>query len=303
MNSTICARNLPCLLALAALLFGPAAANTAEPYEQPPLTLATADVLPEALRSGEGFSIDPQVSNDGTQNTYTIQSEFGELEVVGTDMLKARLQEIRATRALAELEEGDEFKEAAKRGVTGMVDGGKALIDEPVETTKNAAKGVGRWLRNVGNSITSDDPHQDNALETITGYDVAKRTYALAMRVDPYTDFQPFQDRLGEVARAATAGGMVTKAAVKVSTAGTVAGTVANVTSLAKMSDLIKDNPPATLESINRDKLLDMGVQDYQADALLKNYNYTPVEATIIVEALRRESRHHRRRRAILAGL
>ena len=288
MSLRIYLRALPCLLALASPLFGAAVSNAEEGYEQPPFTLNTADILPEAMRSGEGFSIDPRISNDGVMNTYTVRSDFGQMELVGTDTLKARLQEIRATQALARLEESDEFKEAAKRGVTGMVEGGKALIDEPVDTTKNAAKGVGRWLRNVGNSITSDDPHQDNALETITGYDVAKRTYALAMRVDPYTDFQPFQDRLSEVARAATAGGMVTRAAVKVSTAGTVAGTVANVTSLAKMSDLIKDNPPATLESINRDKLIGMGIKDYQADALLKNYNYTPVEITLIAEGLNR---------------
>ena len=87
-----------------------------------------------------------------------------------------------------------------------MVEGGKSLVTSPVETTKSTAKGVGRWQGNVGRSITSDDPHQDNALKTALGHDAVKRGYAIEMGVDPYTDFEPFQKRLGEVARAATAG-------------------------------------------------------------------------------------------------
>ena len=185
------------------------------------------------------------------------------------------------------MEGSDEFKDAAKGAVTGMVEGGKALWDEPVDTTKAAAKGVGRWLSNIGGSITSDDPHQDNAFETAIGYDVAKRGYAVAMGVDPYTDFEPFQERLGEVARATAAGAMVTSMAIKVGTAGSLAGTAATVTRLASMQNLLKDNPPSELAKLNREKLLAMGIAGYQADALLKNYNYTPAEMTAICEALK----------------
>ncbi len=276
------------LTALVPFLFSAAVISAGETLERPPITLSASKVLPESLRSGEGFTVQEEVINDGAQNTYVLKTDYGDFTVTSDDQLRARLQEIRATKALEELENSEEFKEAAERGIKGMYEGGKALVQEPVETTKNAARGVGRWLRNVGSSITSEDPHQDNALETITGYDAVKRAYALELRVDPYTDFEPFQKHLGEVAKAATAGGLVTRAAVKVSTAGTLAGTVADVTSLAKMKDVIKDNPPATLESINREKLLKMGIPEYQADLMLKNYNYTPVEMTIMVEALNR---------------
>ena len=63
---------------------------------------------------------------------------------------------------------------------------------------------------------------------------------------------------------------------------------LAFVTSLASMQDILKDNPPATLATINKEKLEAMGIKGSQADALLKNYNYTPAEMTLIVEALKR---------------
>lgn len=176
-----------------------------EPFEQRPLALTTSDFLPKSM-SGEGYSVNERVSNDGFQNTYTMETDYGVITASSSDELRARIQEVKATRALEKLERSDEFKDAAKGAVTGMVEGGKALVTSPVETTKSAVKGMGRWLGNVGRSISSDDPHQDNVLKTALGYDAAKRAYAIEMGVDPYTDFEPFQERLGEVARAATAG-------------------------------------------------------------------------------------------------
>jgi hypothetical protein len=275
-------------VALATLGFGPSLVCALdEPFQQPPLNLIASDFLPVSVLSGEGYTVEKRVVNDGVKNTYTLNSDYGVLTVTGTDELLARTQEIKATRALEQLKDSDEFKDAAKGAVTGMVEGGKALWHEPVETTKGAVKGVGRWLGNIGSSITSDDPHQDNALETAVGYDVAKRGYAVAMGVDPYTDFEPFQERLGEVARATAAGAMVTSMAIKVGTAGSLVGTAATVTRVASMKNLLKDNPPATLTRINRETLLAMGVAGYQADALLKNYNYTPAEMTMICESLK----------------
>jgi hypothetical protein len=261
---------------------------TDEPFQQPPLALTASDFLPKSMLSGEGYTVNEQVSNDGFQNTYTMETDYGVITASSTDELRARIQEVKATRALEKLERSDEFKDAAKGAVTGMVEGGKALVTSPIDTTKSAAKGIGRWLGNVGRSITSDDPHQDNVLKTALGYDAAKRAYAIEMGVDPYTDFEPFQERLGEVARAATAGGLVTSVAIDVGSEGTLAGTVTTVTSLASMKDILKDNPPATLAKINKEKLQAMGIKGYQAEALLKNYNYTPAEITLIVEALKR---------------
>ncbi len=258
------------------------------PHQPVPKTLKASQILPQGMLRGEGFSVREKVSNDGFMNTYVVKSEYGTSTVVGDDHLRARLQEIRATKAIEELAGSKAFGDAAKGAAAGTVEGGKALVTSPVETTKGAVKGMGRWMGNVGRSVGSRDPYQENVVSTALGYDAAKRGYALEFDVDPYTDFEPFQEQLARVARADAAGGLITSVAMDVATEGTTLGTVVTVTSLAAMKDVLKDNPPGTLARINRKKLEGMGVPDHQIDAFLKNYNYTPTQATLLVEALNR---------------
>ena len=49
-----------------------------QPFQQPPLTLVAADVLPLQMLSGDGYTVDSKVINDGVQNTYTLRSQYGE---------------------------------------------------------------------------------------------------------------------------------------------------------------------------------------------------------------------------------
>jgi len=259
-----------------------------QPLQKTPVTLNAADVLPKAMLTGEGYSINSNVTNDGFQNTYSLKTDYGNFSITGNQALRARIQEIRATKALEELERSDAFKDAVKDTASGMVEGGKALVTSPVETSKGAAKGVGRWLGNVGRSVTSDDPHQENVLKVALGHDAVKRAYAVEMGVDPYTDFEPFQTQLGQVARASSAGGLIMSVGADVASSGTMAGTVVTVVSVAGMKDILKDEPPSTLSRINREKLEKMGVGKTQIEALLKNYNYSPADMTLMVEALKR---------------
>ena len=282
-------RTLRLLVAVSlACCLAPWASAAEQPLQKTPVTLNAADVLPKAILSGEGYSINSNVTNDGFQNTYSLKTDYGNFSVTGNQALRARIQEIRATRALKELERSDAFKDAVKGTASGMVEGGKALVTAPVETTKGAVKGLGRWMGNVGRSVTSQDPHQENVLKVALGHDAVKRAYAIEMGVDPYTDFEPFQTQLGQVARASTAGGLIMSVGADVATEGTMAGTVVTVTSVAGMKDLLMDEPPSTLSRINRKKLEKMGVGKIQIDALLKNYNYTPADMTLMVEALNR---------------
>ena len=288
MQKTIINNATFAILAMLAFCFCHAYAKEAPPFQTVPMTLKASTILPATILKGNGYSVADQVSNDGFLNTYILESEYGELNVTGTDKLLARIQEIKATRALEDLERSDAFKDAAKGAVEGMVEGGKSLVTSPVDTSKRAAKGFGRWVSNVGRSFTSDDPDQENALATALGHDAAKRAYALEFGVDPYTDFEPFQERLGEVAQAATAGGLIAKMALDVGTEGTMVGTVVTVSSAAAMKDMIKDNPPGRLNELNRSRLEKMGIPDYQIHAFNRNYNYTAMERALLVEALRR---------------
>ena len=264
------------------------AVSAEEAMQQVPVTLKASVAGPKALLSGEGYSVGETVSNDGFQNTYIVSSDYGDATVIGNGALAARAMEIRAIRLLEEIESSDAFKEGVKGSASDIVEGGKALVKEPIETTKGAAKGVGRWLGNVGRSVTSKDPHQDNVAKTLLGYDGVKRAYAVELGVDPNTDFEPFTERLTRVSRAATAGGLTLSMVTDAVTEGTTAGTVLMVTSTANMKELLKDNPPSALAKINKEKLGKMGIAELNSDALLKNYNYTPMQMTIMVDALQR---------------
>ena len=274
------------VMASATLLCLLPALVVSEPYEIPPTDLLASDLLPKELLSGEGFKVDSRVVNDGVQNTYLLETRYGNFSVTGDDALRKRVREVRATIALEELKDSEEFKEAAKGSVEGLVAGGKALVNEPVATSKGAYRGVRQWLGNVGSSIDSEDPYQDGALKTAVGYDAVRRGYAMEMGVDPYTDFEPLQEQLAEVAKVSTAGSMVTSMVVSTGINSNLLGAVRNVSSLASMKKLLLDNPPFALAEINGEKLKAMGIQGYQVDALLKNYHYSPTEMTIMVAAL-----------------
>jgi len=278
-------RQLCVLLAAGVLHLWPMAA-LGEQYDKVPTEFLASDLLPKELLSADGYKIDEAVINDGVQNTYTLETRYGSFTVIGDDAVRKRIREIRATIALEELEDSDEFKEAAKNSVDGLVEGGKALVKEPVATSKSAYRGVRRWLGNVGSSIDSDDPYQDNALETAVGYDAVKRAYAIELGVDPYSDFQPLQEHLAEVAKVSTAGSMLTSMVISAGIDSNVLSAVKDVSSLANMKKLLLDNPPSALAEVNGERLRAMGVSAYQADALLKNYHYSPTEMTIMVEAL-----------------
>jgi len=114
------------------------------------------------------------------------------------------------------------------------------------------------------------------------GCDVAKRKFAFEFGIDPYTDCDPVADRLGEIARAAVAGGIAAKAAMgaidgKVLLAMRISGTAYG------MMQLVCDNPPGKLREINREKLQIMGVAEPLIDAFLDNYRCNPHEETLLV--------------------
>ena len=109
------------------------------------------------------------------------------------------------------------------------------------------------------------------------------------MGVDPYTDWEPLQEGLTSVARAAFAGGITVGVAMGKLTEGTTVGTVTTVLSLTgDMNKILLDNPPEGLTKINREKLVHMNIPEKIIDPFLVNYNYTPMEKTLLVESLKR---------------
>jgi len=196
-----------------------------------------------------------------------------------------RIAELNAMRVMEEMDKKKVFGDAVLAGVKAPVKGAAALVTEPVETTTNIVKGTGRFLSNLGRSIVSDDPHQDNALKVALGYDTTKRVFAYDLRINPYSDYQPVISMLGSISQASVAGGLTPRAAMAAIDSDVV--TVMRISATAEgMRKLVRDNPPGELQKINTAKLAEMGVSTPMIEALLSNYIYDPQEQTLLVGEL-----------------
>jgi hypothetical protein len=73
----------PRALGVAAAAFTPPGIGAEQALQQAPLTLKADKVLPKGMLSGDGYSINQDVSNDGFQNTYTLTTDYGNYTVTG----------------------------------------------------------------------------------------------------------------------------------------------------------------------------------------------------------------------------
>jgi hypothetical protein len=254
-------------------------------HMQPPITLSAKDFLPQDLLQGENYKVEEEVKSDGLINTYQLSTNYGPLAVESTAELLIRINELRALAIMEEMDRKKVFGDALVSGVKGTVKGATEFVKSPIESSKNIFKGTGQFISNLGESIFSDDPDQDNVVKVALGYDVAKRQFAFEFGIDPYTDYDPVVDRLGEIARAAVAGGLTPRAAMAaidhtVVLAMRISGTAYG------MMQLVRDNPPAKLKEINRGKLQKMDIDETLIEAFLDNYRYNPQEETLLVGEL-----------------
>lgn len=283
------ARLAMAIMSAVAIFYSVALAEEKPPFIKPPIRINTALVVPEGRMVGEGYKLDAMAFNDGYNNTYTLITEVGEVQAVSDYQLARQIQEVRALIILDEMSRAGVFGESMKEGLLAPFRGAKALVTSPIDTTTGAVKGVGRWIGNIGRAIASDDPYQEGGLSAATGWANTKRAFALELGIDPYTDWEPIQKSLASVARAAFAGGITVGMAMGMMTEGTTVGTVIMVTSLtAEMNAILLDNPPEMLTKINREKLINMGISKKVINPFLINYNYTPFEKFLLVEALKR---------------
>ncbi len=280
---------VPLFAAIFSALFWiyPVGAGSMPALQNPPIILKASNVLPKSVLAGPGFSVEPTVENDGFVNIYRVSTEHGPLRVESTTLLMERINELQALRHMEELKQTRAYGEALKQGATAPLKAAKGMVTEPIETAKGVATGVGRWFSDVGRSIVSDDPHQENVLKTAIGYAGMKRKYAYEYGIDPYTTYEPVQQRLSELARASVAGGLTPKIAFgflkrPAATALRVTGTSDT------MRKLVRDKSPAQLAKINEKKLYAMGIPDSVAEDFLKNPHYNPQETTLIVGELDR---------------
>ena len=250
--------------------------------ENPP-TLSAASLFPKAVLLGPNHSVDNVVKNDGYMNLYTLHSPKGDLKVESTALLYTRIQELEAAAAMDDVNKGAEIgKSVAKSGVNA-VKGAVNLLVHPVDSLS----GVGRTFSRAQASFQENRPPDDKgAVGELLGYNTAKRQYAGAFGVNPYSTNPILQASLKRLAGAGFFGSFAANAAIP----GGSALAVISAGTVIPTSPVDVTTPPEDLFTANRERLKTMGATADMADLFVENPHFNPIEQTKLVLALDRMS-------------
>ena len=244
-----------------------------------------ANQIPGIAAGGQNYTIKSPVTSDGFMRIYVFTTPWGEFSAIGDGMMRQRQRELAALGQLQQVTESDHFNRAlAEAGISPIKFAGDLIVN-PLGTLGNTLSGIGSLFGQVGSSAHNAGKYESDPMADLTGASRKKRELAVKLGVDPYTDFQPLQQRLTQLSAAAATGGLVVSGAL-MAIPGVGGIIVSNTATSANLGNAARDNTPAQLLDINRPKLLAMGVDRNLAEQFLLNRNYTPVDATAIVGLL-----------------
>jgi hypothetical protein len=249
--------------------------------------LSASRILPPELLSGPNFRVRERVTNDGFMNTYTIDSKFGTFTAVSTDLLRKRIQEIRAMDVMDKLKGTKEYADSLKSSGLNTLVAAKDMVFQPVKTLEQTVTGVGLLFRRAGDSLfgAKRSDAEDSRFKTLIGFSNYKREIAYEMGVDVYSRNQVLQDRLNEIAWTGFAGGLTWSVAMAAVPGGAgIAMTAIGTTRLS--TAIFKNTPPQDLRRMNTEKLKTMGIESTTVEMFINDAIFTPREQTLLVSAL-----------------
>ncbi len=282
-----------------------APAGASSGFEPPPVLATTEFVSPDRMQ-GEGYRLAPEAPTDGFRARFTIHSDHGVFQPVGSELLAVRLREIAALNELARMSKSGVFAASMK---DEAVDTGQALkqaAEHPKETLQGVPSGVGRFFKRVeragktgvqkvqdqnaereaaGESFGTEDAQQaaGEAAGTTAdamGLDEARRKLARDLGVDPYTFNPVLSKRLDEVAKAAFAGSV----GVRVG-ASFVPGSVL-VSTTKRASDWVWNTPPGDLKVAFGKEMRSLGASQETVDRFLRHPSYSLTMLVALQHAL-----------------
>lgn len=255
----------------------------AQQFERAP-SVNPNSILGVASR-GSNYIVEQPVYGDGLLYIYSVRTHHGSFTINGSSYMATRIMELRALDALNKVSQTKTFVNAAVEAGLSPVEFAGNAIKNPVGTVVNTVSGVGELFGRVASGIVNPGASKDGVVASAAGVSSAKRAIAAKLKVDPYTNFEPLQKRLTQVARATALGGLGAKAALSAIPGG--AGLAVSGTSTAgTVSSLVRDKTPQQLMDLNRSRLKSMGVPNGTIKRFLRNQWYTPADQTIIVSAL-----------------
>lgn len=258
---------------------GFAAKKAASEQTETPPVFSAKSILPQKILKSPNYSVDDKVVNDGYMNSYTLHTPKGDLKADSTSMLYTRIQELQAAAAMDDVNKGAEIGKSIGQAGVNAVKGVFNLLTKPGETLS----GVGQSFTRAQAASKEQRPTDDKGtVGELLGYNQAKRQYAKAYGVDPYSRNPILQKSLDRLAGAGFFGSFTANAAIP----GGAALSVMARASGAPESPVDVSIPPEDLFTANRERLKAMGETSDTADLFVENSHYTPIEQTRLVVAM-----------------
>jgi hypothetical protein len=225
------------------------------------------------------------VPTDGYLAHFSIDSDFGEMQVTGTEHARVRLHELAAIRKLLEVSRSDLFAEGVKRSLEQPVEAVKHIVTDPVGSVKAVPRTVGHFFQKIGQTVgnaasNARDRRErgedsqvgeniGNAAKGIIGFESAKLECARQLGVDPYTDNERLQQEINRISWVFFSGGLPLRiGAAAISGGASVALTATKVVGLP---DEIFSLTPLELAVRNQQDLAGMGVPEGMVRRYLSN--------------------------------
>lgn len=281
-------RRATCCVALVVLAGLPSLAASAQPFERPSsFDIKKLSGLPGA---GENYTIKNPVRSDGLLRIFDVGTAYGDYAVHGDQMLRMRLNELKALAELEKISGSQSFGKAlVEAGLSPLTYTGKFIAD-PGKTMGDTFNGIGNMFGRIKSDIANAGKTPGDPISGLLGVTDKKRELAASMGVDPYTDFPPLDAKLSRLAEAAAAGGLTVSAVMMVvpGAVGIVVGNLSTASTLegVRIETLARDYTVAQIFDLNRERMRAMQVDNDMIEGLLANRSYTPIDMAVMVGAL-----------------
>ena len=279
------------------------AGATAEGYESAADAVETADAVPPDLREGPHHRVRSVRLDHRFLYTYELDSDFGELEVVGRGLLRKRVSEL---DALAQsppswLDGMKIFALEVANAAAEPVEGVLQILRHPVRTLVNVPRGVVVSFKAAREMTRTARTHfEDDYYLEFLGLSGRKREWAQQLAVDPYTTNPLVQKRLTRNGLLSLAGQATVQLATIPITAGAATITMAVLGMTSGMNQQVRDISPEDVRVDVRSRLRDeLGIDGELAESFVEHPWYPPSRQQTIVDALDRMERTAGRERLI----
>jgi hypothetical protein len=271
--------SVPVLAALGALV----TAGCAAPPKAP-VALPTAAERQAGEAAGPHHVVEEKVYTDGYTHVFTIASDFGSFHARGDDMLRIRLNEIRALAAMQEMSATKEFTVAVANALASPFVATWNVITNPVDSILGIPKGAWEAVRRTSELTRGQRGElEDSAFVEFIGFEAKKRQIAAELGVDPYSSNRVLQRELNRFAWAAYAGGLPSMFVPFTDVPSSDDDAPPAASAEDRLQEILRQYSPEDLDRLNRIELAVMGVPKPLSEEFIHHPWYSPRYETTLV--------------------